>query len=474
MKLIYILFLLLQAYSSRPNNPKFTSLEVNKFINETKPLFIDKSLADIYENTFPNTLDTTVQYNTKLKETFIITGDIDAMWLRDSSFQAFPYLIFAKKDKSLKSMMLGLIKKQSNYINIDPYANAFKREDKRSLWENDETFKVIDGREIPAMNKHIWERKFELDSLISPLWFAYNFYENTGDSSFATTNWIKSLKLIIKTVKEQMKGTDEEDLNGGPTYIFQRRDKEAFDTLHQGRGNPVASCGLVKSAFRSSDDATLLPYNIPENAFLSVVFSKVADMLKKISGYNMKSLFLINDLKKLAARVKMNIYKHGVITDPVTKEKYFAYEVDCYGNTYFMDDPGYPSLTSLPFFEFVSKDDTIYLNTRKRILSNKNPYYLKGKIGEGLISPHSYRGYIWPLFTIMRALTTNDEVEIKDCIKQLQVTAEGTGFIHESVDVEDVSQYTRNWFAWANGFFGHLINVVIEQYRHILLKGNQK
>jgi meiotically up-regulated gene 157 (Mug157) protein len=467
MLYIFIISILTLVLSKRPEKPNFTSEEVDKFIKKIKPLFKDPILAEIYENTFPNTLDTTVQYDPKTKDTFIITGDIEAMWLRDSSFQAFPYLKFAKKDENLKSMIIGLIKKQSDSILIDSYANAFKREDKRSDWENDITYKIIDGIRVPAMNKYLWERKYELDSIISTLWFAFNYYENTGDTSFITASWINSLKRIIDTVKEQMRGTDEEDLNGGPMYFFQRKDWEPFDSLHQGRGNPGASCNLVKSAFRSSDDATLLPYNIPENAFLSTVFYQIANMLKKISNY--RALPLINDLESISTLVKENIYKYGIITDPLTKEQYFAYEIDCYGNTYFMDDPGYPSLTSLPFFDFVPRDDTIYMNTRKRILSKRNPYYFKGKIGEGLGSPHSQRKYIWPLFTIMRALTTDDIEEIKECIKQLQIAAEKTGFIHESVFVDDVTQFTRPWFAWVNGFFGHLINIVIEKYPHIIL-----
>jgi meiotically up-regulated gene 157 (Mug157) protein len=466
--ILIILLCLITLSGSRPLKPSFVSTEVNKYIAKMKPLFKDQELAKIFENTFPNTLDTTVEYDPKTGDTFIITGDIEAMWLRDSSFQIYPYLKFAKTDNALKTMILGLIRKQSDYVAIDPYANAFKRLDKHSDWADDITYKMVNGTRVPAMNDYLWERKYELDSTVSTLWLAYNFYEATGDTSFITADWINSLQVIIKMVGQQTQSTDEDVLNGGPQYFFQRKAYEPMDTLHQGVGNPGASCSLVRSAFRSSDDASLLPYNIAENAFLSTTFAKVAKMLAAASKGIRVSL--IEQLQAISKQIETNIYKYGVFVDPITQEKYFAYEIDCYGNHYFMDDPGYPSLTSLPFFGFLDTNNEIYINTRKRILdSHKNPYYFKGKIGEGLGSPHSERGFIWPLYTIMRALTSNDEKEIAECITQLQITAEKTGFIHESVNVDDVKKYTRSWFAWANGFFGHLINTVIEKYPNLIL-----
>ena len=123
---------------------------------------------------------------------------------------------------------------------------------------------------------------------------------------------------------------------------------------------------------------------------------------------------------------------------------------------------------ALPFFGFVESSDKIYLNTRKRILSNKNPYYIKGKLGESLGSAHTSRRNFWPLFTIMRGLTSKDEKEIKDCVEQLQKTAESTGFMHESVNIDNAEDYTRSWFAWANSFFGLFINNVVDKYPNIL------
>lgn len=502
--LVSLLILNSLIKTKRPDNRNFISDSVEKTLKENKSKIKDSLLSQIYENCFPNTLDTTVEFNEDKKDTFIITGDISAMWLRDSSFQTFPYIQFAKNDEKLKKMFSYLLQRQSKSILIDAYANAFNKEEFDSPWQSDETYKLIDGKRVPAMNKKIWERKFELDSLISTLFISTQYIKSTNDYSiFSEDNlWMKSLKRILEVIKKEMRGTDQEDLEGGPEYFFQRNTKESYDSLHQGRGAPVASCGLVKSMFRNSDDATTFSYNIPENAFLVGTFKALNEEIKnflktsdkknsknlrifdlaykflkkgngndkvKISGNSYIKLEEISkEISDIANSVEKNIYENGVFEDVNTKEKYFAYEVDCFGNHYFMDDPGYPSLMSMPFLGFLEKNNQIYVNTRRRILSKKNPFYIKGKLGEGLASPHSARRNIWPLFTIMRGLTSSDENEIKECLDLLKKTAEKTGFMHESVNIDNADDYTRSWFAWANSFFGYFMNKVIEDYPHLL------
>ncbi len=467
-----------------PNKRKFRCYEVDKYIEEVKSQFKNHDLAIIYENCFPNTLDTTVEYDPKSDDTFVITGDIEAMWLRDSSFQIFPYLSFAAKDNHLKNMMLSLINRHTKSILIDPYANAFNKEEADSPWQKDRTFKIVDGKRVFAMNRKIWERKYELDSPISTLFFAYNFYKNTNDLSFINPDWINALEKIVDLVKKQMKGTDEEhESKTGPEYFFQREGLEPFDSLHQGVGNPVNSCKLVKTAFRNSDDSVIFAYNIPENAFMVSTFEKVAEMIEnflkshkfKINGlYNSRLKSLKNEILDISQIVKEAIYNHGVFVDQISQEKFFAYEVDCYGNFYFMDDPGYPSLISLPFFDFVKKDDQIYLNTRKRILSNKNPFYFSinnnGRLIEGLGSSHTERLFIWPLFNVMRILTSDDEIEIQNNLDLLINSAKSTGFMHESFYIKNYDIFTRKWFAWANSFFGYMINDLISRKSHLIIK----
>ncbi len=475
-------------HPGRPVFKNFVSPAVETYIQDIKGKFKNQDLAKVFENCFPNTLDTTVEYDKQNNDTFVITGDIQAMWLRDSSFQVFPYLEFAKDDPDLRSMMLGLIKRHTKSILIDPYANAFNKDEAQSPWLYDTTYKIVDGKRVGAMNQKLWERKYELDSSLSTLFFAYNFNQNTGDFSFLEDpEWFEALDKIILLVRNEMRSTEQEDLAGGPEYFFQRKTEEAFDSLHQGRGNPVNSCGLVKTMFRNSDDATVFSYNIPENALLVVTFENISIMLKnylslknktnvKVKGLlkNSEAFYLnikkvIDDLTKISKGVRSSIYENGIFEDSKTGEKYFAYEVDCYGNHYFMDDPGYPSLISLSFFGFVDSSDPLYINTRKRVLSNRNPYYYTGSFGDGLGSSHTNRNFVWPLFTIMRILTSNDEQEIINSIDLLLKSANSTGYIHESFNINDVSQFTRSWFAWANSFFGYMINHVIKTRPHLIL-----
>ena len=397
------------------------------------------------------------------------------MWLRDSSLQIYPYLKHCSKDKNLSNMIKGLFKKQIMFILFDPYANAFNKIPLKSPWSNDITYKRDNmGNFENAMNPNLWERKFELDSILFPLYSMSQYFLLTSDISvFNLPNFFNMLNTIISLIKKERRGTDEENENGGPEYSFQREIAEPFDSLHFGRGNPCKTCGLIKTSFRNSDDSALFPYNIPENALLVSTFKLLLKCFNQnIIDEQIKIKFepFKEEIKNIADAVEKSIYEHGVIIDPINKEKYFAFEVDGYGNYYFMDEPGYPNLISLPFFQFCSASNEIYINTRKRILSERNPYFIKGKFGSGCSSSHSYRRYNWPLFTIMQGLTSIDKEEIKNCLKMLIESAGNKYVMHESYDIDDINKYTREWFAWANSFFGVFIDFIIEKYPDIILK----
>ena len=471
LKIILLFLILVKMKSnSRPSydNRTFHSQAVDKYIDSLEFKFKDKTLYKIFSNFYPNTLDTTIDYNNEKNETFIITGDIEAMWLRDSSLQIYPYLKHCTKDPLLANMIKGLFKKQISYIIFDPYANAFNKEPLQSPWFNDITYKRNkEGEFVKAMNENLWERKFELDSLIFPLFIMSKYYLLTGDYDiFNNKDFFNMLEIIISVVKKEERGTDEEDENGGPEYYFQRKIEEPTDSLHFGRGNPCKTCGLIKTSFRNSDDSTILSYNIPENCLLVSTFKLLIkcfnDEKMEVSIKNEFNSKFKETIENISNSVEKSIYEYGIIIDPSNNEKYFAFEVDGFGNTYFMDEPGYPNLISLPFFEFCSTSNEIYKNTRKRILSKRNPYFITGKYGQGCSSSHSYRRYNWPLFTIMQGLTSINKNEKENCLKMLVVSAGEEYFMHESYDIDDVSKFTREWFAWANSFFGVLIDHIIE------------
>ena len=443
----------------------FHSEIIENYIISLSSKFKDKNLQNIFTNCYLNTLDTTIDFDPLNNDTFIITGDIKAMWLRDSSFQIFPYLKFCTKDENLNKMILGLFNRQLNCIKIDPYANAFNKDDsKSSIWKDDLTYKKnSEGKFINAMNNFLWERKYELDSIIIPLYTMCLYINYTQNFSILNEKFFECLDIILNLIEKEKRGTDDEDNENGPEYKFQRKIEEPFDSLHLGRGNPSKSNDLIKSSFRNSDDCTLFSYNIPENAFLVVTFKKLIEILEKFKPEFEK----INKLKEISNKIYKSIFLNGVFKDE-NNNNFFAFEIDGFGNYYFMDEAGYPNLISLPFFGFLSNEDEIYKNTRKKILSSRNPYYIKGKFGDGLSSSHGNRKYIWTLFTIMRGLTSNDKNEVEECLNLLVNSAVKTGFMHESFDVDDVDKFTREWFCWANSFFGVFVEFVVEKFPDVV------
>lgn len=439
--------------SNRPPLEKrhFTSKAVEDLILQVKKELKDKELAWMFENCFPNTLDTTVYYDeiNGVPDTYVITGDIDAMWMRDSTAQVWPYLPLMKSDSKLQRLIAGVINRQTKYIHKDPYANAFyKNEQQISEWKDD----------LTDMKLGVHERKWEIDSLCYPIRLAYHYWKKTGDNSPFTAEWKSAIELILKTFKEQQRKD-----NLGP-YSFQRNTPKATDTVPlQGFGYPVKPVGLICSIFRPSDDATLYSFLIPSNYFAVTSLQQAAEMLQSIH----KDLALAKQCTDLANEVKAALKKYAVAVHP-THGKVYAFETDGFGNHLFMDDANVPSLLSLPYLGAVSIDDPIYINTRKMILSDSNPFFFKGKAAEGIGGPHVAVDMIWPLSIIMRGLTSKNETEIKYCIQTLKATHAGTGFMHESFHKDDPSKFTRSWFAWANTIFGEFILNVHQNRKHIL------
>ncbi len=418
----------------------FQSKAVNAAIKTFQSKVKNPELTWLFENCFPNTLDTTVYYSEKngRPDTYVITGDIDAMWLRDSSAQVWPYLQFVNEDEPLKKLIAGVINHQTKCVLKDPYANAFYGDaNKVGEWKTDDT----------AMQPGVHERKWEIDSLCYPIRLAYHYWKKTGDKAPFDADWKKGIEAILKTFKEQQRKTGH-----GP-YHFQRQTNKPTDSLPMaGYGFPVNPVGLICSAFRPSDDATIFPFLIPSNFFAVSSLKHAAEMIKALHP----DQTLESNLLDLANEVNAALQKHAIVTHP-KYGKIYAFETDGFGSNYLMDDANVPSLLSLPYLGAMDAEDPIYQNTRKFVLSTDNPYFFKGTAAEGIGGPHVGQDMIWPMSLTMRALTSKDEAEIKYCISTLQKTHAGKGFMHESFHKDDPANFSRAWFAWSNTLFGELL-----------------
>ncbi|MGH2565115.1 MAG: glycoside hydrolase family 125 protein, partial [Ginsengibacter sp.] len=426
---------------------RFTSKAVEDVIIKLKKEITDPELAWLFENCFPNTLDTTVDFEIINGEpdTYVITGDIDAMWLRDSTAQVWPYLSLIRNDEHLQQLIKGVINRQVKCIHLDRYANAFyKDENKISEWKSDST----------EMKPGIHERKWEIDSLCYPVRLAHQYWKLTGDTTPFDPDWKEAIKLILKTFREQQRK------NGRGPYSFQRTTAFATDTIPLGGfGYPINPVGLICSMFRPSDDATIFPFLIPSNFFAVVSLKNAAEMVQSISGDNN----LAGECLQLATEVEKALQKYAEINHD-NFGKIYAYEVNGFGSFNLMDDANVPSLLSLPYLNATTTTDPVYINTRNFVLSTNNPFFFKGNAGEGIGGPHAGMDMIWPLGIIMRGLTSTDESEIKKCLEMLIKSNAGTGFMHEAFNKNDANNFTRKWFAWANTLFGELILKTSDHY----------
>ena len=452
--------LVFSSASTRPEFPsarptasrrKFISEAVESKITEVKRVIADPELAWLFENCFPNTLDTTVTFATidNRPDTLVITGDINAMWLRDSTAQVIPYLPLALKDKKLKDLIAGVINRQTRCILIDRYANAFSFGAKACPWGvNDK----------PPLSPELCERKWEIDSLCYPIRLSHSYWKTTGDTSCFHSDWKQAGRLILKTFREQQR------MNGPGPYRFQRTTDNPIDTPpFNGLGNPTRPVGLIHSAFRPSDDACVYPFLIPANLFAVVALKQLAEIFSTV----LSDRSFAGECHALAQQIeaavnsygKASVRRHGLV---------YAYEVDGFGNQLLMDDANVPSLMSLPYLGYCAPNDPVYRRTRALVLSADNPYFFSGRAGEGVGGPHVGLNMVWPLGIIVRALTSTDDREILYCLRVLKNTHAGTGFMHEAFDKDDPKNFTRSWFAWANTIFGELIVKLYEQRPHLL------
>lgn len=429
---------------------KYHSPAVEREIGRVKRMIADPKLAWMFENCYPNTLDTTV-LSVTADDAFVITGDIPCLWLRDSSAQLRPFLHLARRDPALTALFRGLIARQARCVLIDPYANAFlqdptaKSDLPSSL--NDQT----------TMKMGVAERKWEVDSLCYVLRLASGYWRATGDRKPFNSEWAEAARAIIRTFREQQRRTD-----AGP-YRFQRRDVQPTETLLWGVGNPTRKVGLIHSSFRPSDDATILPFLIPANIFAAKTLRELAEVAQGARD----DADLARDAASLAAEIEEALAAHGRMKLADGSEVW-AFEVDGFGNSIFMDDCCELSLSGLSFLGCAAADDPLWRRTEAAAWSERNPWYVRGQAGEGLGGPHAGFDLIWPMATIVRAFSTADDQQIRQYLKTVRDTDAGTGFIHETFHKDDPGKFTRPWFAWANGLFGELVVHLANTKPHLL------
>ena len=431
----------------------FRSDAVEAKIDEVTGLLTNQKLIWMFRNCFPNTLDTTVHFKEEdsdgLYDTFVYTGDIHAMWLRDSGAQVWPYVQLAPEDENLRHMLAGVINRQFKLINIDPYANAFNDGPTGGEWQSDMT----------QMKLEVHERKWEIDSQCYPIRLAYHYWKTTGDESVFGPVWQEAIRNILKTLKEQQR---KENL--GPYRFLRKTDRQLDTKCCVGWGNPVNPVGLIVSSFRPSDDATTFDFLVPSNFFAVTSLRKAAEILTAVN----KDEQTASECLELADEVEKALKKHAIVKHP-KYGKIYAFEVDGFGNCYLMDDANVPSLLAMAYLGDVPLNDKIYQNTRRFVWSEDNPYFFKGTAGEGIGGPHVGYDMAWPMSIMMKAFTSQNDAEIKECIEMLMRTDAGTGFMHESFDVNDPDHFTRPWFAWQNTLFGELIIKLIDDGKLELL-----
>ncbi|SNX83401.1 uncharacterized protein MEPE_02108 [Melanopsichium pennsylvanicum] len=532
-----------QLPDARPKTSerRFRSRLVEAEIRRISAKIADPAIKRIFENAYPNTLDTTVAWtdlqlnnrdsSTAFPRAFIITGDILAAWLRDSSNQIFtylpllqtppePYTVGDKDWIKLYRLALGLLYQQSQQVLTYPLANSFGPP-KSATITNKHNPAVGDSRTadwvqppVPGSKAHyppqppsnytevegtdgvyLWETKWEVDSLAAHLRLPSLIAEYSNLTDFVHNKlWQRAVRMAIDALRSQQRGSREEvyayemsntttilppniteksewaerfgTLQGGG-YRFQRLDRSATETkADKGWGEPAKRNGLVKSAFRPSDDATTFPYLIPANAQLAVALEHLYPLLDKVESMSDVAL----NAKAFAAEIRAAITQQAILPNRLAQGgDIFAFEVDGYGSSYFADDANVPSLLSLPYLGYLNASDPVYQRTRKFVLSEAtNKWFFTGPAFSGIGGPHVGTGYAWPMSRVMQILTTTDAQEQLECLSLLRNTTAGTGLIHESINVRNASDFTRDWFSWINGLFSEAVRHVEQTNPQVL------
>ncbi|HTU81538.1 MAG TPA: glycoside hydrolase family 125 protein [Candidatus Acidoferrales bacterium] len=355
--------------------------------------------------------------------TYVQTGDIPAMWLRDSAAETMPYIRFVAAFPGLQPIFAGVLERDAKNILVNPHAEAF------------------------SADYRVWEGKWEIDSLAWPVLLALVYYVNTHDRSIFTPALHAATRAIVATYR------CEQHHAACSHYSW------PYPVPTHERYNP--DTGMIWSGFRPSDDPVTYRFNVPQNMFAVVAMRLLAQYAREAFD----DPALAQSASRLAAQVQIGIERYGRRWDPAHGGWTYVYETDGYGNDNLMDDANMPNLTTMPNFGWCADDDPVYRNTRRFTLSFANPYYYTGKYATGLGSPHTPKGWVWPLGIIGAAFSATKPEEIEKAIAMLDASDTLNGLMHESVNPNDPSQFTRPEFGWANAFWADLLFRSVAGYR---------
>ncbi|KAI0751344.1 Six-hairpin glycosidase-like protein [Daedaleopsis nitida] len=445
-----------------PECRTFNSTAVEKVITDMKARLKDPDLARLFENTFPNTLDTTVKYfNATENLAFIITGVCrSAQWLRDTANQFAHYHTLLAQDKELATLVKAVINNEARYVSEYPYCGAFQPPPESGLAPSHNDW--ADGVTVnpPVNNQTVFECKYEIDSLCGFLKLSRSYYQATKDTSFMNDNWFTAIDQVFRVMWEQSQSTFDENFNFISYYNWTGGNGALSPAVpNEGNGEPKAYTGLVGTHHRPSDDLSTFAFLTPANAMLSVELTHLAEVLDATKQ--------AQNVSKLAKQYSKTIT--NAIWDTTLVSNIFAYETNGFGGRYVMDDANVPSLLSLPYLGFLDKTHPAYVATKNLLMSRKNPYYAAGKNFSAVGGPHANVYHPWPMSLISVIYGTDNDKEIMDALDMIASNTAGLGLIHESINIYD-GTYTRPWFAWANSYFAEMLLDLAQRKPHLILK----
>ncbi|KAL8806612.1 MAG: hypothetical protein Q9182_001260 [Xanthomendoza sp. 2 TL-2023] len=431
---------------------KFQSPVLENTIARLRSKIADPDLFRLFENAYPNTLDTAVLW----------TG------FAAKNGSGLPYSnLTDTTDEDLAFVITG-----DMYVLPPPESNI-------PLGTN---YAYTRNKVNPPYDRKLtFDCKWELDSLASFLHISSEYHNATGDMApFTKYQWVETIRVILDAVEAMRTATYTADGHIAPSgYTMTGQTNRATETTsNDGLGNPVKYTGMIRSTFRPSDDATIHQFLIPSNMMFARYLETASAIMEKIQtqatdpAKAQEAENLTQRMRTMAHEIRAGITKHGIIHHPLFGP-IFAFEVDGYGSHNLMDDANLPSLLSAALMGYVSPRDHVYLNTRLFALSEENPYWMHGPVLSAIGGPHLGPMKAWPLASIVRIMTSEDGSgeEVREELKALLSTTDGLGLIHEGVNVWNAKDWSRHWFSWANGMFGQMI-LELENKKPYLLTEN--